>query len=108
MDDGFVLTELVDELLDAVLVEIRFCARTASPRSSVRLISKPGLRNASSRSRPESRSNLNSVVIVKIVGSGKKVMSVPVIFSLGSSPMTVNACVVTPRSNAMWYTLALR
>ena len=65
-------------------------------------MTNPGLRNASSRRRAANRSYLNSVVIVKIVGSGKNVMSVPVAFGLGTVPMTVNFCVVTPRSKAMW------
>ena len=43
-------------------------------------------------------SNLNSVVMVKIVGSGLKVISVPVPLDL---PMTVSFCVVTPRANSM-------
>jgi len=72
-----------------------------STRSSVRVISSPGLRKVSSRNRLASRSNLNSVVIVKIVGSGRKVMRVPVIFLFLSSPMTLNFSVVFPRWNAM-------
>jgi len=65
------------------------------------VISKPGLRNASSRKRAARRSNLNSVVIVKIVGSGKKVMSVPVVFLFLTSPMTVSLSVVFPFAKAM-------
>ena len=39
--------------------------------------------------------------IVKIVGSGRNVMSVPVVFLFFSSPMTFSFCVVLPRSKAM-------
>ena len=46
----------------------------------------PGFRNASSRRRLARMSNLNSVVMVKMVGSGLKVISVPVPLDL---PMTV-------------------
>ncbi len=65
------------------------------------MISNPGLRNASSRNRLARRSNLNSVVIVKIVGSGRNVISVPVVFLFFSSPMTLSFSVVFPRSKAM-------
>ncbi len=50
-------------------------------------------------------SNLNSVVMVKMVGSGLKVISVPVPLDL---PMTSSFCVVTPRANSMGYTLPSR
>ena len=88
MNDLLVLAELLNEFLDAVLVEKRFLLRW-STRSSVRVISSPGFRNASSRKRLARRSNLNSVVIVKIVGSGRKVISVPVFFLFLTSPMTL-------------------
>jgi hypothetical protein len=65
------------------------------------VISKPGFKNASSRNRVPSRSNLNSIVKVKIVGSGKKVISVPVFFLFLTSPMTPSFSVVFPRSKAM-------
>jgi len=69
-----------------------------SSRSSVSTISTPGFKNASSRKRFARTSNLNSVVIVKMSGSGLKVMSVPVPRDL---PTTVSFCVVTPRENSM-------
>ena len=71
----------------------RACKET-SPFSADRfahptvMISSPGFKNASSRNRVASRSNLNSVVMVKIVGSGKNVISVPVFLLFLISPMT--------------------
>ncbi len=50
---------------------------TGSSRSSIRWISSPAFRNASSRSRSVRCSRLNSVVSVKISGSGQKRIVVP-------------------------------
>ena len=69
-----------------------------STRSSLREISMPGLRKANSRRRLARMSNLNSVVMVKMVASGLKVMRVPVCLDL---PMTWSFWVVMPRSNPM-------
>ena len=100
MSDLLVLAELLDEFLDAVLVE-ETSPSCRSPRSSVSMISRPGFRNASSRKRVARRSNLNSVVIVKIVGSGMKRDERAGVFLFLTSPMTSSFCVVLPRSKAM-------
>src|SRR5271165_5051248 len=58
-------------------------------------------RNASSRNRVARISNLNSVVIVNISGSGKNVIRVPEYFLFWTSPMTSSLRVVLPRENAI-------
>jgi hypothetical protein len=40
--------------------------------------------------------------MVKIVGSGRNVISVPVVFLFLTSPMTVSLSVVLPLAKAMW------
>ena len=67
-------------------------------RSSLSEIVIPGLRNASSRRRLERISYLNSRVSVKISGSGKNVIFVPVDFVL---PITVIGVIVLPRENSI-------
>ena len=93
----FALVELLDEFLDAVLV-IKLSGSAVVWRSSVKTISKPEFKNASSRNRWEMMSALNSIVSRKISGSGLNVISVPVFFAL---PMTSSFFVVLPRSNSM-------
>src|SRR5207253_10578015 len=100
-NDLLVLAQLPDEFLNAVIVK-KCLFFGGSIRSSDRAISSPGFKNASSRNRVARRSNLNSVVMVKIVGSGRKVISVPVFFLFLISPITLSFSVVLPRSNAMW------
>ena len=79
MNDLLVFPKLLYEFFDPVLIKkcflFRFIAALIGQRDFQTRIQK-----ASSRNRVARRSNLNSVVIVKIVGSGMKVISVPVSF----------------------------
>ena len=74
-------------------------------RSSTKVILMPGLRNASSRRRLASNSNLKSLVVKKISGSGENAILVPVLFV---SPITFNLAVVFPRENSILWTLLSR
>ena len=102
MNDLFVLAQLLHEFLDAVLVEERLLLRRFAALVGQRDLEAGIEEGQFAQTRLASRSNLNSVVIVKIVGSGRNVMSVPVCFLFFTSPMTSSFCVVLPRSKPMW------
>lgn len=70
---GLALVDLLNEFLDAVFVEIAFGLGSAG-RSSVKMISRPELRKASSRRRWPMRPATKTVVSLKISESGLKLM----------------------------------
>ena len=74
-------------------------------RSSTKVMFMPGFRKASSRSRLANNSNLKSLVVKKISGSGEKAIRVPVLFV---SPMTFNFAVVFPLENSILCTFLSR
>ena len=82
VNDLFVFAQLFYELFNPVFVEERFLLRCVAALVGQRDFETRDSERRVRASATPSRSNLNSVVIVKIVGSGTKVMSVPVVFLL--------------------------